>query len=87
MTVTLQIPDGIAASLSPVAGERDARLLLELAAGLYAKGTVSLAQGAELAGLSRLDFGVELGERGIARHYGETELKEDLAYADRAGCQ
>ncbi len=87
MTVTLEIPDGIVAVLPLATGERDARLLLELAAGLYANGTISLAQGAELAGLSRTEFGDELGERGISRHYGEDELREDLADAERASRQ
>ena len=43
--------------------------MLELAVALYAKGTVSLSQGAAMAELSRMDFGVEVGERGIPRHY------------------
>ena len=87
MTVTLDIPDAILQTLPTAPGARSARLLLEMATGLYAKGTVSLAQGAELAGLSRMDFGFELGERGIPRHYGSSDLAEDLAYAERAGRQ
>ena len=58
-------------------------LVTILAVALYAKGTVSLAQGASLAGMSRMDFGWEVGERGIARHYGAEELAEDLAHARR----
>ena len=83
MQVTLEIPDDIARHLPAAPAERDTRLLLELAVALYAKGTLSLAQGAELAGLSRMDFGFEVGERGIPRHYGAGELAEDLAYAGR----
>lgn len=83
MTVTLNIPDEIMATLPAAPRERDARLLLELAVALYAKGTVSLSQGAAMAGLSRMDFGVEVGERGIPRHYGADELAEDLAHAGR----
>lgn len=83
MQVTLEIPDDIARQLPAAPAERDARLLLELAVALYAKGTLSLAQGAGLAGLSRLDFGWEVGERGIPRHYGAGELAEDLSYAGR----
>ena len=85
MTVTLDIPDQILAKLPATPRERDARLLLELAVALYAKGTLSIAQGSELAGLSRMDFGVELGERGVPRHYGEAELAEDLAFARGGG--
>jgi predicted HTH domain antitoxin len=83
MIVTLEIPDEILATLPAAPAERGARLLLELAASLYAKGTGSLAQGAAMAGMSRTDFGWELGERGIARHYGAEELAEDLAHASR----
>ncbi len=83
MQVTLEIPDEIARELPSAPAEREARLLLELAIALYAKGDLSLAQGAGLAGLNRIDFGWELGERGIPRHYGGEELAEDLAYAGR----
>lgn len=83
MQVTLEIPDDIARQLPTVPAERNARLLLELAVALYAKGTLSLAQGAELAGIDRTDFGREVGERGIPRHYGDDDLAEDLAYASR----
>lgn len=81
MQVTLEIPDDIARPLPASPAERHARLLLELAVALYAKGTLLLAQGAEMAELSRLDFGCEVGERGIARHYGAADLAEDIAYA------
>jgi predicted HTH domain antitoxin len=87
MTVTLDIPDAIFETLPDAPDARPARLLLEMATGLYAKGTLSLAQGAELASLSRIDFGWELGERGIPRHYGPSELSEDIAYAERTGRQ
>lgn len=83
MRVTLEIPDEIARQLPALPAERDARLLLELAVALYAKGTLALAQGAALAGLSRLDFGREVGERGIPRHYGAEDLAEDVVYAGR----
>jgi predicted HTH domain antitoxin len=83
MQVTIDLPDAIAAQLPAEPELRQARLLLELAVALYARGTISLAQGAELAGLSRLDFGREIGDRGIARHYGSDDLADDLAYAGR----
>lgn len=81
MKVTLEIPDAIAQQLPAVAAEREARLLLELAVALYAKGMLSLSQGAEMSGVSRMDFGSEVGERGIPRHYGAQDLAEDIAYA------
>ena len=81
MQVTLEIPDAIAGQLSVQPAERQAQLLLELGCSLYARGSISLAEGAEMAGLSRMDFGWELGERGIPRHYTQENLAEDLAYA------
>ena len=54
---------------------------IELACRYYAKGWLSLAQAARLAGLDHFAFGVELGERKIPRQYGLTEAQEDLAHA------
>ena len=83
MQVTLEVPDSIVAYLPKEPENRQTRLLLELAVALYSRGTISLGQGAELAGLSRLDFGAKIGDRGIARHYGSEDLADDLAYAGR----
>jgi predicted HTH domain antitoxin len=83
MQVTLEIPDEIAQQLPVAPAGRHARLLLELAVALYAKGTLSLAQAAQFAGMNRTNLGWEIGQRGIPRHYGEEELTEDLAYASR----
>jgi predicted HTH domain antitoxin len=83
MQVTIELPDAIAMELASEPKERQARLLTEIAVALYAKGTLSLAQGATLAGMPRTDFGSEVGSRGIARHYTEDDLTEDLAYAGR----
>lgn len=80
MQITLQIPDLLRAQPP---GEQRARLLLELAVALYARDSISLAQGAELTGMSRMDFGWEVGERGVPRHYGEADFAEDAAYAGR----
>ena len=61
MNVTLDIPNEIMATLPTAPRERDARLMLELAVALYAKGTVSLSQGAAMARVTRMDFGVGSG--------------------------
>ena len=42
---------------------------------------LSLGKAAEMAGLSKIAFGQEIGRRGIARHYTETEMEADFAYA------
>ena len=83
MQVMIDLPDAIVAQLPADPEQRQARLLLEIAVALYARGTVSLAQGAELAGMTRTDFGWEIGDRGIPRHYGGNDLADDLAYAGR----
>lgn len=61
--------------------ERERFILREIACLLYARDLLSLGRAAELAGLSKVDFGLELGRRGIPRHYTERELEADLAYA------
>jgi predicted HTH domain antitoxin len=82
MNITLHIPDSIARSLRLPEDEAEQRLRQELAVALYAQGILSLGKSAELAGLSRYFFGDLLTQRDIARHYGQEELTEDLAYAD-----
>jgi predicted HTH domain antitoxin len=62
-------------------GEIAGRLRTELAIALYAQGALSLGKAAELAEMNRMNFGEMVGERGIARHYGDAELAQDLSYA------
>jgi len=42
---------------------------------------LSLGKAAELAEMNRMNFGDMVGERGIARHYGDAELAQDVSYA------
>lgn len=81
MGLTLDIPDDVLAEMAVPEEDRERYLLLEIACSLYARDLLSLGRAAELAGVSKTDFGKELGSRGIARHYTETELAADLAYA------
>jgi predicted HTH domain antitoxin len=81
MSLTLDIPDDVMAAMPVPEAERERYLLLELACSLYARDVLSLGRAAELAGLSKADFGKVTGARGIARHYTEAELAADLAYA------
>ena len=53
---------------------------LELAVALYGQAILSFGKAAELAGVSRYQFGELVTRRGIPRHYGPDELAEDLAY-------
>ena len=81
MSVTLDIPDDVLAALPIPEQERKGYLLLEIACGLYTREVLSLGKAAELAGMPKIAFGQEIGRRGIARHYTDTELQADLAYA------
>jgi len=69
MRMTLEMPDPVAEKLPGDEAQRRRSLLLELAWGMYAARTITHAQGAELAGLGRLDFQHELGLREIPIHY------------------
>ena len=62
-------------------GEIEQRLRTELAIALYAQGALSLGKAAELAEMNRMPFGEMVGQRGIARHYGDAELAQDVSYA------
>jgi len=81
MNVTLEIPDDVLAAMPVAEPQRKEYLLLEIACALYAQNVLSLGRAAELAGMPKPAFGLEIGRRGIARHYTEAELESDLAYA------
>ena len=81
MSVTLEIPDSVVQGLRLPEGEIAQRLRTELAIALYAQGVLSLGKAAELAEMRRLVFGELLGQRGIARHYSDEDLTQDLSYA------
>jgi predicted HTH domain antitoxin len=81
MKLTLELPDDLMADSVMSEPQKKRLLLLELACALYGKGVLSLGRAAELAGVSKIDLGKEVGERGISRHYSQTELAADLAYA------
>ncbi len=81
MAVTLHSPDSVAGGLRLPEGDVEQRLRVELAVALYAQAILSLGKAAELAGLTRDKFGGVLADRGVARHYTEEELAEDVRYA------
>jgi len=82
MNITLHIPESIARSLRIPEAEAEQRLRQELAVALYAQSLLSFGKASELAGESRFHFADVVTQRGIARHYGQEELTEDLSYAD-----
>ncbi len=81
MSLSLAIPDSIVQAIRLPEKRLREEMLLELALALYAQDALSFGKARELAGLSKYEFSQILGQRGIARHYGEAELEDDLAYA------
>lgn len=78
---TLKIPEDIVNALRVPPDDVEAELYKELALALYQRGVLSSRKATALSGLTRLEFDELLGHRKIKRHYGETELEEDLEYA------
>ena len=83
MSVRVDIPESVAASLRLPEAEIETRLRTELAIALYGQGILPFGKASELACVSRLEFANVVGQRGIPRHYTEAELKQDLEYAGR----
>lgn len=78
---TIEIDDDVYEALQVPEAERPQAMKRELAVSLYARGILSFGKARELAEVSKREFHDLLGEREIPRHYTETELDEDLAYA------
>jgi predicted HTH domain antitoxin len=81
MRLELDIPDSVASGLRIPQGEVEPRLRTELAVALFAQGILPFGKSAELAAISRFAFAELLSRRGIARHYTESDLTDDLIYA------
>ncbi len=81
MSVTLDLPGELLAEVFHVSQpEVPRQVQIELACALYARGAMTQAQAAGLAGLDRFEFGEELARRNVPRHYGEADLAADLDY-------
>jgi predicted HTH domain antitoxin len=83
MGVSLHIPDSIAQAIRFPEPRLERELMLELAVALYIQDALSFGKARELAGMSHIDFAQLLGARGAVRHYGPSELDDDIAYASR----
>ncbi len=83
MTIHLEIPDTVAEAMRLPGGELQQRLLIELAVSLYAQGILSFGKARQLCGMSKFEFGLLLGKRGVPRHYSQEDLRDDLTYAGR----
>jgi len=83
MSIVVEIPDSVASSLRLPGSEVPSRLRCELAAALYQQEILAFGKAAELAGLTREQFAVELNRRNIHRHYSQEDASLDEAYAGR----
>jgi predicted HTH domain antitoxin len=76
----IEIPDSIAQAMRLPLSDQKQQLLIELAVALYARDILSFGKARELAGLSKYEFGLHLGRRGIHRRCGAEELQDDSTY-------
>jgi predicted HTH domain antitoxin len=63
MSIVVEIPDSVAEGLRIPSGEAPSRIRCELAAALYQQEILAYGKAAELAGLTRENFAVELARR------------------------
>ncbi len=81
MSVTLDVPEELLADVFHVpAPDVPRQVQIELACALYARGAMTHAQSAKLAGLDRFEMDEEFARRNIPRHYGEPDVAADIAY-------
>jgi predicted HTH domain antitoxin len=83
MTILLEIPDSVARAMRLPPNEQRRQLTVELAVSLYAQSILSFGKACELAGMSKLEFGILLGKRNVPRQYSEQDLQDDISYASR----
>lgn len=83
MTILLEIPDSVARAMRLPPNEKRQQLQVELAVSLYAQGILSFGKSCELAGMTKVEFGLLLGKRNVPREYSDEDLKDDIAYASR----
>ena len=82
-TVSLQLPEQIAAKLAASSSDTATRVKVELALNLYSLGEISHAEACQLAGMSRVSFESLLEEREVVRPYTIEMLEEDMKNAGR----
>jgi len=81
MALSLAIPDEIVWAIKLPKKKMEGELIKEIAFTLYERGLASMGVARRFAVLSKWAFIEGLAERGIPRHYYESELEEDINYA------
>ena len=82
-TITLELPEQIAAKLAASSSDTAARVKVELALNLYSLGEISHAEACQLAGMSRGSFESLLAQREVVRPNTIEMLQEDMKNAGR----
>lgn len=80
-TLLLEIPEDVLESVKLPPDEIEKEFRQELALALYQRGVLSSGKACVLAQMSRWQFEALLGQRRVTRHYTETDLEEDIEYA------
>ncbi|MDB9235489.1 UPF0175 family protein [Halorubrum ezzemoulense] len=78
---SIDLPSDVLDAIAAPPEDRELIVRQELAVSLYREGYLSFGKARELAGLSKAAFHRLLGDRTIQRHYTETDLALDVAYA------
>ncbi len=81
MKIALDLPDDFVNLMGLQPDAAPAQVKMELACALYARNLLSCGRAARLAGMDRIHFWEELGNRNIPLHYSEADLAQDLDYA------
>lgn len=77
----LEVPAEVLDAVKLPPGEVEGELLKELAVALYGRRVLPLGKARLLAQMTRWQFEQLLAERKVPRHYTETDLEDDLRYA------
>ncbi len=80
-TLTLDIPPEVVEAAKLPRDEQEKEFRRELAVALYQRGVLSLGKARILAQMTRWEFEELLGQRKVVRHYTESDLRDDIRYA------
>lgn len=75
----ITIPDDVARTL----GDTESAVTEEIAVALYLTAKVSLAKGARLLDIDRIEFQQILARHSVPIHYSSSSLEEDIRQAQR----
>ena len=79
----VEIPEDVSDALRLPPAEQERELRRELALALYQRGILAFGKSRRLAGMNGREFDHLLGERKVARHYTEEDLRDDIEYGNR----